>query len=631
MHKIDLCIDNENNWYITLDNAFLFKSSRTYKRSEFHKFLHKDQNKYELKKIFFRRDLSIQDKRKVLILLEKIAQEVQFVLTIEDDIYKDIETLDRKIKERINLGKILKNREYEKDNNLILTKHEYIQILNKYIQRPLKEKQIENSFFSLLMRNSCNYSVPGAGKTATVLGTYAYLYDKKIVDKIVVICPKNSFDSWANEWKSTFGSRIRLNLLKINFNLTNKSELISKAINKNLIIINYEKANSFKYQIKKIIDSKTLVIFDEIHKIKNPEGVRAKSWLNIIEESKPWGTIQLTGTPIPNSYKDVLNYAKLIFGSELKHYFNHDSSELNSQNLSEHKRRQINNELYPFFVRTSKSDLNIPEPLEDRIIISQATDEENEAFRIIKNSIENPLIRIIRLLQLESNPELLFKSINWKELENVWTVLDNETRDIEQYDYTAELRELLSEINTSSKFNKLINLVSKLKAQNKKIIIWCVFAETINKIHNRLNELLINSEMIYGATADKDRTRLINAFNNNEIDVLITNPHTLAESVSFHKVCHDAIYYELSYNLVHFLQSKNRIHRLGLTNKDYTQYYIMEEQYNNFIYPFSLSNRIYERLQEKEEVMLNAVERQDLETNVFSTDEDIKYILDDLK
>ena len=46
--------------------------------------------------------------------------------------------------------------------------------------------------------------------------------------------------------------------------------------------------------------------------------------------------------------------------------------------------------------------------------------------------------------------------------------------------------------------------------------------------------------------------------------MLLTNPHTLAESVSLHSVCHDAVYFEYSYNLVHPLQSKDRIHRLGL-------------------------------------------------------------------
>ena len=60
------------------------------------------------------------------------------------------------------------------------------------------------------------------------------------------------------------------------------------------------------------------------------------------------------------------------------------------------------------------------------------------------------------------------------------------------------------------------------------------------------------------------RARVIDSFKVGETSVLVTNPHTLAESVSLHGVCHDAVYFECSYNLVHLLQSKDRIHRLGL-------------------------------------------------------------------
>ncbi|WP_221857262.1 hypothetical protein, partial [Staphylococcus epidermidis] len=53
----------------------------------------------------------------------------------------------------------------------------------------------------------------------------------------------------------------------------------------------------------------------------------------------------------------------------------------------------------------------------------------------------------------------------------------------------------------------------------------------------------------------------------------------LAESVSLYKTCHDAIYYEYSYNLVHLLQIKDRINRLGLKPDDYTQYYYFQQYY----------------------------------------------------
>ena len=135
--------------------------------------------------------------------------------------------------------------------------------------------------------------------------------------------------------------------------------------------------------------------------------------------------------------------------------------------------------------------------------------------------------------------------------------------------------------------------------------------------------------MIYGNVSDEQRAAVLSEFKSGDIDVLITNPHTLAESVSLHGVCHDAIYYEYSYNLVHLLQSKDRIHRLGLPDGQYTQYYYLEEAYSNTDGTFTLGERIYNRLREKEQIMLNAIENQVLE-KVTSTEEDLNLIFSGL-
>ena len=129
----------------------------------------------------------------------------------------------------------------------------------------------------------------------------------------------------------------------------------------------------------------------------------------------------------------------------------------------------------------------------------------------------------------------------------------------------------------------------------------------------------------------ESRQEIISSFRKGEIDCLITNPHTLAESVSLHSICHDAIYFEYSYNLVHLLQSKDRIHRLGLPEGQYTQYYFLQEDYvttdNN---EFSLDKKIYDRLKEKEQIMLDAIENNVLEKGM-TTQEDLDVIFGELR
>ena len=135
--------------------------------------------------------------------------------------------------------------------------------------------------------------------------------------------------------------------------------------------------------------------------------------------------------------------------------------------------------------------------------------------------------------------------------------------------------------------------------------------------------------MIYGDIDNEERAQIINDFKNRRIDVLITNPHTLAESVSLHSACHDAIYFEYSYNLVHLLQSKDRIHRLGLATDQYTQYYFMEEVYQSEIGDYSIGMQIYDRLKFKENVMLDAIENQEFESG-YTDEEDLEKIFSPL-
>ena len=99
---------------------------------------------------------------------------------------------------------------------------------------------------------------------------------------------------------------------------------------------------------------------------------------------------------------------------------------------------------------------------------------------------------------------------------------------------------------------------------------------------------------------------MIEDFKKWKIKVLIANPHTMAESVSLHRWCHDAIYFEYSFNLTHLIQSKDRIHRLWLPDGQYTQYYFL--CLTNGWEEDSIDLRTYNRLQEKAEIMKNVIE-----------------------
>ena len=117
--------------------------------------------------------------------------------------------------------------------------------------------------------------------------------------------------------------------------------------------------------------------------------------------------------------------------------------------------------------------------------------------------------------------------------------------------------------------------------QNKPVVLWCIFVNTIHALAKRLTAIGIKVKCVYGEVALSERQKLLREFKEGKYQVLISNPNTLAESISLHDICHDAMYFEYSFNLVHLLQSKDRIHRLGLAADQYTQFYFLQTMYPN--------------------------------------------------
>lgn len=67
---------------------------------------------------------------------------------------------------------------------------EFRDIVNASMVRPLRDRQMLDAFFMAAVGRAADFSVPGAGKTATVLGVFAYLRHLGLARRIVVVCPK---------------------------------------------------------------------------------------------------------------------------------------------------------------------------------------------------------------------------------------------------------------------------------------------------------------------------------------------------------------------------------------------------------------------------------------------------------
>jgi len=533
-----------------------------------------------------------------------------------------IDSRNLHIKERSKLGIELKT----DAKNIQEQYNKFKKVVDDSMTRKLREKQMRDSFFMYAMNKSGNFSVPGSGKTASALGVYAFLKANDIVDKIVMIGPKNAFGSWMDEFINCFGQKEDLNCFNLHgSNYNNKTErkraLRFECGSCNLFLINYESAHSYIDELINIVSHRTLLVFDEVHRVKGIGGVYAKTALDISKYAEY--IIAMSGTPIPNTYKDIYNFLHILFHDEYKEFFGFDVAYLKDPSKSEIY--SINDKIQPFFCRTTKKELNVPEANEDISIYVDASKQEQFLFEVVRKKYsKNPLALFIRLIQLESNPELLLEALDLSEFARILDI-DADVDEIDYVDYSKDVIAAINAISITTKKKECIKTIISLTEEHKPVIVWCFLKDSIRSIVNILSKYGITAKAIYGAVELDDRQKFLDEFRNNDFEVLVTNPHTLAESVSLHSICHDAVYFEYSYNLVHLLQSKDRINRLGLPKKQYTQYYFMKNVFSFDGFKYSLGDKVYNRLKEKEQTMLDAIDNHILEP-VYTTEEDLKAI-----
>lgn len=462
---------------------------------------------------------------KILELIEKIKNTFNRIgapeLYISNDVQRFIDKNRYAIDEHRLAGETIKagdERWAEDIENFKL-------ILDLEITRPLKSKQV-----------LANFSVPGAGKTAMMFGSFAYLSSSEIdvVNKILVVCPINAFEAWRTEFVEMFRDKRQLTYMNLRNSCYREMGAIRTDWGKSdVIVINFEALQGKNTILNELIDEKTMIVFDEVHRVKGIGGSRAKAALTLGKTAKYHYV--LTGTPIPNSYQDVYNFLHLLYDNEYDTYFGWDKNDLISPNPD-----VINNKIYPFFWRTNKRDLQVPKADSDNLVMVEPTSRQLELVQAIYENEDNFLARYIRLLQASTNPALLLDSLNYRDLGfldgeidfDIFSALSNEEKENARL---KAYRDLKIKRITSSKFDAGIDLILNLVNQDKKVIVWGMFVKTMQKIQKQLQQQGVTVNLVYGETPKTNRVDLINEFRDGDIKVLISNPNTLGESISLHQ------------------------------------------------------------------------------------------------
>lgn len=605
--------------------------------------------------------------------LKYTLQEDRIVIEAEDDINKTIDRV-KKICEYISAEMVFSGEVSEAVNNYALEEEKFMEFAEKarlirdnqceksdfaafidsvsknLVNRSLYQLQLLSAYHLAFSQNGCNFSVPGAGKTSVVYGAFAYLSnldssDKKFVDKLLIISPLSAFGPWELEYEECFGVKPSSKRLNGKVPVEEKKRYMYSLDPAKITLLSYASVPALREELIYFLkNNKVMVVLDEAHKIKNTSGgITATGVLDIATYCS--SRVVLTGTPAPNGYEDLYNLYKFIWPT--KKVIPYEVYQLKDMSKSDSDARvdSLLHAIEPFFIRVKKSDLGIPPATENAPIIVPMGEAQRKIYDVIEkkymsdivstkdSSFQQDLVkaRLIRMMQAATNPDLLSVPLrNFASSEGFDA--DAVTED------TSLIKEILeySTNETPAKFVKAKELIEQIVSKGGKVVVWCIYIKNILDFRDYLISNGIACKTLYGATpvatGDEDdnevetREKIIADFHRPDSDfsVIIANPFAVSESISLHKVCHNAIYMERSFNAAHFIQSKDRIHRYGLKPGIETNYYYLLSE-------DSIDNVINERLIAKETRLREIIEsvpiplfaNAELETG----DDDIKALI----
>ena len=507
---------------------------------------------------------------------------------------------------------------------------EFLTFLENYVPRKLKDHQFKSALHLFTVDNGAIFSVPGSGKTTVVLTVFEMLRKKGVVDALFVVGPPACFGPWRDEYAEVLGkSPTYVTLAGGNIDERHSNYFTNINSVHDLYLTSFQTLLRDWDKVKSLFSCQGIrfyLVVDEAHYIKQINGSWATAALRIAQFAER--RCILTGTPFPQSYSDAFNLFDFLWPETppISIKDKHRISIFVDNQEFEQASNVLNSSIGPLFYRVRKSDLGLAPQIFHNPILIEMNEKERRVYDFILDKIkiasqhdyfrDLDLVlrlrrgRMIRLRQCLSYTKLLT------------TALDEYEEDlIEDKNSLANLIQNYDEIERPGKIAGLIELVKELRKQGEKVVIWSNFVKTLELIQHTVIELGFPAHLIYGATPveriennhdDLTRERIIKEFVSKEsgVDILVANPAACAESISLHKTCSNAIYYDLSYNCAQYLQSLDRIHRVGGSELKHSNYFFLQ-------YDQSLDQDILENVRNKAERMGQII---DQDYSVYSLD-----------
>jgi len=406
--------------------------------------------------------------------------------------------------------------------------------------KPFDHQRDTASFLSIRQRAFC-FNEAGTGKTSAAVWAADYLMNKGVIKKVLVICPLSiMYSAWQADIMKT---AIHRTCGVAHGSSTKRKKVLDE--NFDFTIINYDGTGVVLQELQQA--KFDLVIVDEANAYKSSTTKRWKILAKLIEPTT-W-LWMMTGTPAAQSPIDAFGLAKLVSPTRVPKFSTAWRDRVMVQ-ISKFKwvpknvsTDEVHRALQPAIRYTKKECLDLPS------VVYQTRDVP------LTPQVQKYYLELKKQLLIEAAGEQISAvnaaaSLN-KLLQISAGAVYTDKHDVVQFDISPRLS-ALKEV---------------LEETTNKVVVFVPFLHAIDIVKEYLTKVGITSEVIKGSVAARERSEIINRFQN-AVDprILIIQPQSAAHGITL-TAADTVVFWSPVMSVETYLQCIARIERVGQVNK----------------------------------------------------------------
>jgi SNF2 family DNA or RNA helicase len=407
------------------------------------------------------------------------------------------------------------------------------------IHKPFDHQRTTAEFLSAHKRAYC-LSEAGTGKTSAVIWAADYLMKKGLVKRMLVVCPLSIMQA---AWQSDFFKTAMHRTVSIAHGTAEKRKKIF-AENADIVIINYDGIEIVEKEIMN--GGFDLVVVDEANYIKTVTTRRWKA-INKIVNPNTWVWL-MTGTPAAQSPADAYGLAKLVNPSSVPKYAG-TFKDMVMQKIGQftwvprfNAQDTVFKTLQPAIRYTKAECLDLPAVMYQTREVPLTPQQEKYYKKLKKDmfvqtagvdvTAVNAGVMLTKLLQVSAG--------------SIYSD-DGQVVEFDISNRMTALKEIISEAS-------------------HKVLVFCPFRHSIEKVMAELKKDKISCETIHGDVSMNRRSEIFKNFQETkDPQVLVIQPQAASHGVTLH-AANVVVFWSPVMSVETYIQCCARVDRAGQRN-----------------------------------------------------------------